>query len=72
VLYKVDSLVLLLFNELGLTIADVLLSLGMKDHHIRHHLISENNWLGFSVPQIDDLFGTNPDVKEFRKQESER
>ena len=45
---------------------------GMKDHHIRHHLVNADNWLGFSLPQVDDLFGTNPDIKEFRKQEAER
>ena len=43
----------------------------MKDHHIRHHLVDADNWLGFSLPQVDDLFGTNPDVKEFRRHESE-
>ncbi|GKY91552.1 hypothetical protein MPSEU_000127100 [Mayamaea pseudoterrestris] len=42
----------------------------MKDHHIRHHLINAGNWLGFSLPQVDTLFGTNPSVQEFRRQEA--
>lgn len=43
----------------------------MKDHHVRHHLVDDHNWLGFSVPAIDTLFGTNPDplqVKRSKKQ----
>lgn len=47
----------------------------MKDHHIRHHLVDDRYWLGFSVPAVDDLFGTNPnvqDVKRQRKMEQQR
>jgi hypothetical protein len=40
----------------------------MKDHHSRHHLVDDRYWLGFSVPAIDDLFGTNPNVQEVRRQ----
>ena len=40
----------------------------MKDHHIRHHLVDSNYWLGFSVPAIDSLFGTNPNVQEIKRQ----
>jgi hypothetical protein len=40
----------------------------MKSHHIRHHCIDSRYWLGFSVPAIDDLFGTNPTVQQIRKQ----
>ena len=39
----------------------------MKDHHARHHLIDHNYWLGFSLPAVDDLFGTNPSVAEVRR-----
>lgn len=39
----------------------------MKDHHIRHHLVDSNSWLGFSLPAVDDLFGTNPTVQQVRQ-----
>ena len=39
----------------------------MRDHHIRHHLVNEKYWLGFSIPEIDDLFGTNPPLEKARK-----
>jgi len=38
----------------------------MRDNHMRHHRINEKYWLAFSIPALDDLFGTNPDVKEAR------
>ena len=38
----------------------------MRDNHMRHHRINEQYWLAFSIPFLDDLFGTNPDVKEAR------
>lgn len=38
----------------------------MKDHHIRHHRVDSRYWLAFSVRQVDDLFGTNPNVREVR------
>ncbi len=40
----------------------------VKDNHIRHHLLSDDYWLGFSLPLVDDLFGTNPSVQSVRKQ----
>jgi hypothetical protein len=39
----------------------------MKDHHIRHHLVDDRYWLGFSVPMIDDFFRTNPNVQEVKR-----
>jgi len=39
----------------------------MKDHHARHHLVDDRYWLGFSIPAIDDLFGTNPVVQDVRR-----
>ena len=39
----------------------------MKDHHARHHLIDNRYWLGFSLPAVDTLFGTNPSVAEARR-----
>lgn len=39
----------------------------MKNHHARHHLIDHRYWLGFSLPAVDDLFGTNPSVAEVRR-----
>jgi hypothetical protein len=41
----------------------------MKDHHIRHHLVDDRYWLGFSVPAIDDLFRTNPNVQDVKRQQ---
>ena len=40
----------------------------MKQHHIKHHLVNDGYWFGFSVPMIDDVFGTNPDVKSVMNQ----
>ena len=34
----------------------------VRDHHARHHLINHDNYFAFTITQIDDLFGTNPDV----------
>mmetsp|Transcript_31165 Transcript_31165/g.38042 ORF Transcript_31165/g.38042 Transcript_31165/m.38042 type:complete len:343 (+) Transcript_31165:93-1121(+) len=39
----------------------------MRDNHMRHHLVSDEYWFGFSVPAIDDFFGTNPSVGEVRR-----
>ncbi len=39
----------------------------VKNNHIRHHLLSEEYWLGFSLPLVDDLFGTNPSVQLIRE-----
>lgn len=40
----------------------------MKDHHIRHHLVDSDFWLAFSITQVDDLFGTNPNVQDVQRQ----
>ena len=39
----------------------------MRDNHMRHHLVDDRYWYAFSVPAMDDLFDTNPNVKEVRK-----
>ena len=39
----------------------------VRNNHIRHHMLDETNWLGFSLPLVDDIFGTNPDVKDVKK-----
>ena len=39
----------------------------MRDNHIRHHLVDSRYWYAFSVTEMDDLFHTNPDVKELQK-----
>jgi len=44
----------------------------MRDNHMRHHRINERYWLAFSIPALDDLFGTNPDVKEARAELSRK
>jgi hypothetical protein len=39
----------------------------MRDNHIRHHCVDENYWLAFSLPAIDDIFGTNLPIREVRE-----
>lgn len=39
----------------------------MRDNHIRHHRVDSSYWYAFSVPCMDDLFGTNPDIKELKR-----
>lgn len=39
-----------------------------RDNHIRHHLIDSRYWYAFSVTEMDDLFGTNPNVKELKRE----
>ena len=39
----------------------------MRDGHRKHHLVDNMYWLGFTVPFVDDLFGTNPSVREAKK-----
>lgn len=34
----------------------------VREHHIKHHMVDSQYWFGFSIPAIDDLFGTNPPV----------
>eukprot|EP00978_Attheya_sp_CCMP212_P021696 scaffold63748_cov51-Attheya_sp.AAC.1 len=36
----------------------------MRTNHIRHHRINHDYWLGFTVPLIDDIFGTNPPLSQ--------
>merc|ERR1711957_449970 len=36
----------------------------MRDNHKRHHKVDGDNWFAFSVPVMDDMFGTNPSMKE--------
>ena len=42
------------------------LFLQMRDNHIRHHRVDDRYWYAFSVPAMDDLFDTNPNVKDLR------
>jgi hypothetical protein len=44
----------------------------MKDHHARHHNIDHHYWLGFSVPAVDTLWGTNPTVAYVRRQQQQQ
>ena len=40
----------------------------MRDNHIRHHLIDDRYWYAFSVVEMDDLFGTNPNVRDVKRE----
>jgi len=39
----------------------------LRDHHMRHHLVDNHYWYAFTLPQIDNIFGTNPNVKDVVK-----
>ena len=39
---------------------------------MRHHLVDDRYWYAFSVPAMDDLFDTNPDVRDVRKRENSK
>lgn len=39
----------------------------VRDNHMRHHNVDDQYWFSFSVPAIDDMFGTNPSVKDVRR-----
>jgi len=32
----------------------------LRRHHTLHHTLSQDNWLAFTTPAVDTLFGTNP------------
>jgi len=40
----------------------------MRANHIRHHVINQNYWFAFSVPAIDDIFGTNPTIQQVQSE----
>ena len=40
---------------------------GMRRHHTRHHLVSDEFWLAFTIPAVDTLFGTAPNVQDVSK-----
>ena len=40
----------------------------MRDNHIRHHLIDDQYWYAFSFVEMDDLFGTNPNVGDVKRE----
>ena len=50
----------------------VKLFLQMRNNHMRHHLVDDRYWYAFSVPAMDDLFDTNPDVRDVRKRENSK
>ena len=39
----------------------------VRDNHIRHHLINDGYWYAFSVVEMDDLFGSNPNVRDVKR-----
>ena len=36
----------------------------MRNNHIRHHRVDDRHWFAFSIPGMDDIFGTNPEIKQ--------
>jgi len=32
----------------------------IRNHHMRHHVVNDEYWLAFTIPAIDNVFGTNP------------
>ena len=43
----------------------------VKENHVRHHMVSDKFWFAFSMPFMDDLFGTNPSVRQVKRQQNE-
>ncbi|KAG7349174.1 fatty acid hydroxylase superfamily protein [Nitzschia inconspicua] len=39
----------------------------MRDNHMRHHRINSDYWYAFSMPWMDDLFHSNPNVQDVRR-----
>lgn len=39
----------------------------VRDNHIKHHMVDNRYWFGFSLPAIDDWMGTNPSVLELKQ-----
>lgn len=44
----------------------------LRDHHMRHHLFDDSYWFAFTLPQIDNLFQTNPNVKEMVRMKKQK
>jgi hypothetical protein len=40
----------------------------VRDNHIKHHLVDDRYWLSFTIPFVDDLFGTNPQVEDVKRE----
>ena len=39
----------------------------IRDNHIRHHRLSHDHWFSFTMPWLDDLFGTNPPIQQVQQ-----
>ena len=44
----------------------------VRENHTRHHLINHNYWFAFSLPWIDNVFGTNPPVRAVKRLERKK
>jgi len=44
----------------------------VKENHLRHHVVCDEFWFAFSMPIMDDLFGTNPSVRQVKRQMDEK
>jgi len=42
----------------------------VRDNHIRHHLVDDRYWLSFTLPIVDDIFGTNPSVEDVKREQA--
>lgn len=42
----------------------------VRDNHIRHHLVDDRYWLSFTLPIVDDIFGTNPSVADVKREQA--
>jgi len=42
----------------------------VRDNHMRHHNVDDQFWFSFSIPALDDWFGTNPSVQEVRRRKT--
>lgn len=42
----------------------------VRDNHVRHHLVDDRYWLSFTLPMVDDLFGTNPSLAQVKREQA--
>ena len=39
----------------------------VRQHHMQHHVVNDEYWLAFTLPAVDDLFGTLAEPKVVRR-----
>jgi len=44
----------------------------IRQNHMKHHLVDNRYWFAFSIPAMDDIFGTNPGIDNKQKREKKK